>query len=154
MVEDGIAAIIPYAAQRGVKLGIEPLHPMFAGDRSVIVTLEQANSLVQRLDSPHVGVVIDIYHVWWDPNVYQQIALAQGHILGFHVSDWIVPPPDLLLGRGMMGDGIVELRRLRAAVEQAGYSDLIEVEIFNRALWDMPGDDVLALMKERFILHV
>ncbi len=154
MVADGIAAVAPYAAARGVWLGIEPLHPVFVADRSVIVTLGQANDLVERLGLPGVGVVIDVYHVWWDPQVYAEIARAAGHILGFHVNDWLAPPPDVLKGRGMMGDGVIDLRRLRAAVERAGYTGLIEVEIFNQALWDRPGDDVLALVKERFLRHV
>jgi sugar phosphate isomerase/epimerase len=150
MVEDGIAAVLPYAAQCGVRLAVEPLHPMFAGDRSVIVTLAQANAIVERLASAYVGVAVDVYHVWWDPEVYAQIARAAGHILGFHVSDWLAPPPHVLLGRGLMGDGVIQLRRLRAAVEAAGYTGPIEVEIFNQALWDTPGDRVLELIKERF----
>lgn len=151
MVEDGIAAVIPYATERGVRLAIEPLHPMFAGDRSVVVTLAQANGLVERLDSPQVGVAVDVYHVWWDPEVYAQIARAAGRILGFHISDWLAPPPDVLLGRGMMGDGVIQLRRLRAAVEAADYSGPIEVEIFNQQIWDTPGDQVLACMRERYL---
>ena len=153
MVYDGIAALVPYAAQRGVRLAIEPLHPMFAGDRSVVVTLGQANALAERLDSPWVGVAVDVYHVWWDPEVYAQIARARGKILGFHVSDWLVPPPHHLLGRGLMGDGVIQLRRLRAAVEAAGYAGPIEVEIFNQQLWDTPGDEVLATIKQRYLDH-
>jgi sugar phosphate isomerase/epimerase len=151
MVLEGICAVVPYAAERGVKLAIEPLHPMFAGDRSVVVTLEQANSMMREVASPSVGVAVDVYHVWWDPAVYTQIARTGHRILGFHVSDWLVPPPDHLLGRGMMGDGIIQLRRLREAVDAAGYGGPIEVEIFNQRVWDTPGDEVLALMKERFL---
>ena len=151
MVEDGICAIAPYAVEHGVSLAIEPLHPMFAGDRSVVVTLGQANELAVRTASPAVGVAVDVYHVWWDPAVYDQIGCAAGQILGFHVSDWLVPPPHHLLGRGMMGDGIIELRRLRQAVDAAGYTGPIEVEIFNQRVWDTPGDEVLALMKQRFV---
>jgi sugar phosphate isomerase/epimerase len=151
MVEDGICAVAPYALERGVSLAIEPLHPMFAGDRSVVVTLGQANALAQRIGSAAVGVAVDVYHVWWDPAVYAEISRAAGQILGFHVSDWLVPPPDHLLGRGMMGDGIIEIRRLREAVEAAGYSGPIEVEIFNQRIWDTPGEEVLALIKERFL---
>ncbi len=143
MVEDGIGAVAPYAAERGVKLGIEPLHPIFAADRSVIVTLGEANDLAQRIASPNVGVVIDVYHVWWDPHVYDEIVRAAGTILGFHVNDWLAPPPDVLLGRGMMGDGQIELRRLRAAVDAAGYDDFIEVEIFNDAL---PGATITRIV--------
>ena len=151
MVEDGIRVVAPYAEERGVSLAIEPLHPMFAGDRSVVVTLSQANTMAGRIGSPAVGVAVDVYHVWWDPQVYTEIARAAGQILGFHVSDWLVPPPDHLLGRGMMGDGMIELRRLREAVDGAGYGGPIEVEIFNQRVWDSPGDEVLALMKERFL---
>jgi sugar phosphate isomerase/epimerase len=151
MVEDGVCAVLPYAAERQVRLAIEPLHPVFAGDRSVIVTLGQANTLAERLASPFVGVAVDVYHVWWDPEVYAQIARAGHRILGLHVSDWLVPPPDHLLGRGMMGDGVIELRRLREAVDAAGYAGPIEVEIFNQQVWDTPGDEVLRLMKDRFL---
>jgi sugar phosphate isomerase/epimerase len=150
-VEDGICAVAPHAAERGVRLAIEPLHPMFAGDRSVVVTLGQANALASRIGAPGVGVAVDVYHVWWDPQVYTQIARASGQILGFHISDWLVPPPDHLLGRGMMGDGVIELRRLRAAVDAAGYTGPIEVEVFNQRIWDMPGAEVLGLMKQRYV---
>ena len=150
MVVDGITTVAPYAAERRVSLAIEPLHPMFAGDRSVVVTLAQANEMVRRIGAPNVGVAVDVYHVWWDPCVYEEIAAARGHILGFHVSDWLVPPPDHLLGRGMMGDGIIELRRLREAVEVSAYTGPIEVEIFNQAVWDTPGDLVLDTIKQRY----
>ncbi|XEC95461.1 sugar phosphate isomerase/epimerase family protein [Paenibacillus tarimensis] len=154
MVEEGIAQIVPYAQERGIKLGIEPLHPMYAAERSVINTLDQANTIAERYTPDQVGVVVDVFHVWWDPDLYRQIARAGCRILGYHVSDWIVPTPDLLMGRGMMGDGVIELRRIRRAVEKAGYAGPIEVEIFNREIWDTPGDDVLATMKQRYIEHV
>jgi sugar phosphate isomerase/epimerase len=150
-VEEGICAVVPYAAERGVRLAIEPLHPMFAGDRSVVVTLAQANAMVSRIDSGVVGVAVDVYHVWWDPSVYQEIARAGTTICGFHVSDWLAPPPEHLLGRGVMGDGLIEIRRLRAAVDAAGYGGPIEVEIFNRRVWEMDGDAAIALVKERFV---
>ena len=154
MVEDGIRAVLPHAAERSIRLAIEPLHPMYAGDRSVVVTLAQANAMAERIASPFVGVAVDVYHVWWDPDVYAQIARAGKNIVGFHVSDWLVPPPDHLLGRGMMGDGVIELRRLRQAVDDAGYEGPIEVEIFNQQIWDTPGEQVLELMKERFLSEV
>jgi sugar phosphate isomerase/epimerase len=154
MIAEAIAELAPFAALYGVKLGIEPLHPMFAADRSAIVTLEQANDLAERHPLEQVGVVIDSYHVWWDPNVESQITRAGKRILGFHVDDWIVPIPDPLLGRGMMGDGVIELRRLRRAVDHAGYTGPIEVEIFNQAIWDEPGDQVLERMKTRYLEHV
>jgi sugar phosphate isomerase/epimerase len=154
MVADAIEQLIPYAAERGVKLGIEPLHPMYAGDRSVITTLAETLDLVERFATPQVGVVIDTYHVWWDPYLFQQIQRARGHIFGFHVCDWLVPTPHMLLGRGMIGDGVIDIRSIRAAVDQAGYTGPIEVEIFNQAIWDMPGDEVLALMCARFVEYV
>jgi sugar phosphate isomerase/epimerase len=154
MVREGIAALLPYAQECGVRLGIEPLNPIFAGDRSVIVTLAEANALVEQLGSPFLGVVADVYHIWWDPDLYAQIERAGAQILGFHVNDWIVPLPDPLLGRGMMGDGVIELRRIRVAVDATGYAGPIEVEIFNQAIWDTPGDEVLARMCERYLAYV
>ena len=157
MVFDGIAELIPYAQAQGVKLGIEPLHPLYAADRNVIVTLGQANDFALELNktfsdySTPVGVVIDVFHVWWDPAVYTEIARAAGHVFGFHVCDWITPLPDTLKGRGMMGDGHIEIRRLREAVEAAGYRGPIECEIFNQAIWDTPGDETLAVMKARYL---
>ncbi|GEO24452.1 xylose isomerase [Alicyclobacillus acidoterrestris] len=154
MVEEGVAALIPYAQARGVKLGIEPLHPMFAADRSVVSTLGQANDIVYRLQSEQVGVVIDIYHVWWDPKLYEEINRSAGHIIGFHVNDWLFPVKDAMMSRGMMGDGCVENARIRRAVEAAGYHGPVEVEIFNRTIWDTPYDEVLTQMKERFETEV
>ena len=154
MVRDGIEAIVPYAEERGVKIGIEPLHPAFAADRSVIALLREANDVVEHFNSPQVGVVIDIYHVWWDPYVYDEITRAAPYTLGFHVNDWLVPNTDPLVSRGMMGDGVVDNRRLRKAVDAAGYSGPIEVEIFNKEVWARPPDDVLAEMKQRFVSHV
>lgn len=150
MVEDGLSALLPYAAERGVRLGIEPLHPMFAADRSVIVTLGEANALAQRLASPWAGVVVDVYHVWWDPQVEDDISATAERILGFHVNDWIVPLPDMLAGRGTMGDGHIDIRRLRLAVDEAGYRGPVEVEIFNEALWARPVDEVLRLIQDRY----
>jgi sugar phosphate isomerase/epimerase len=152
--EEGIAEILPFAKSYGVKLGIEPLHPMFAADRSIIVSLAQANKIAKAYQPDEVGVIIDIYHVWWDPDLYNQIAVCGEHILGFHVSDWIVPMPDMLNGRGMMGDGVIEIRRIRRAVDVAGYNGPIEVEIFNQKIWDQPGDEVLKVIKERYLEHV
>jgi sugar phosphate isomerase/epimerase len=154
MVAEGIARLLPHATQAGVKLGIEPLHPMFAADRSVIVSLSQANEIIESLKSPDLGVVIDVYHVWWDPAVYSEIARGSGHIVGFHVNDWIVPVPDMLHGRGMMGDGVIEIQRLREAVNSAGYTGPIEVEIFNQHLWRKSGKELLRLVKDRFISYV
>ena len=144
----GIERLAPYAAERGVRLGIEPLHPMMIGERSAIVTLGEAVDLALRFDPDHVGVVVDVYHVWWDPALEHELARAADRIVGFHVSDWLVPTPDLLQGRGMMGDGIIDLRRIRHLVESAGYDGPIEVEVINPALADMP--DLLAEIAARF----
>jgi sugar phosphate isomerase/epimerase len=154
MVEEGIERLIPYAEQNGVTLGLEPLHPVWAAERSVVVTLGEANAILGRLGSPQVGMVIDVYHVWWDPDLYTQIERAAGRIVGFHVDDWPVPNKYPLMSRAMMGDGIIELRRIKSAVDEAGYVGPIEVEIFNQAIWDMPGNDVLTLMKDRYVEHV
>lgn len=157
MVAEGIAALVPDATARGVTLGIEPLHPVFAGDLSVITTLGEALALAGRLASPRVGVVVDVFHVWWDPDLDAQLARAAGRIAGFHVNDWLVPlPPPALgrVGRGVMGDGVIELRKIRGAVDAAGYAGPIEVEIFNEALWALPGDEILTLVAERYLACV
>ncbi|MBW8748131.1 MAG: sugar phosphate isomerase/epimerase [Acidobacteria bacterium] len=154
MVRDGFAALVPYAEQAGVKLGLEPLHPMFAGDRSVLTTIDEALEVAAQYAEDRVGVVLDVFHIWWHPNVLQQIAEASGRIMGFHVSDWPVPLPDTLLGRCMMGDGIIDLRTLRTAVDAAGYDGPIEVEIFNQAIWDEDPDAVLTRTKQRFLESV
>jgi sugar phosphate isomerase/epimerase len=150
MVEEGIANLVPYAAQRGIRLGIEPLHPMFAADRSVVVTLAQANELAAQFPLEVVGVVIDAYHVWWDPALDREIARAAGRIFGFHLSDWILPLSDVLNGRGLMGDGYIELADISGMVQQAGYEGPIEVEIFNQALWQLPGRTALEQIRQRF----
>jgi sugar phosphate isomerase/epimerase len=150
MVVDGLAAIVPYARERGVRIGLEPLHPMYAAERSVLNTVEQALEMASPYTVDEVGVVLDTFHIWWDPRVLDHIAAARGRICGFHVSDWLVPLPDMLMGRGMMGDGVIDNRMLREAVDAADYSGPIEVEIFNRAIWDTPGDEVLELIIDRF----
>ena len=156
MVEEGIARIEPYAAERGVKLAIEPLHPAFAAERSCITTLREARTLAERFEPSTVGIIADVYHIWWDPELYEEIARSgkAGRIFGFHVSDWLVPATNVLMNRGVMGDGRIELRRIRDAVERAGYSGPIEVEIFNEAVWATPMDDLLPLLKARFVEHV
>ena len=114
MVVDGLSAMVPHAKARGVRIGIEPLHPMYAAERSVVSTLGLANDMADSVGSDQVGVVIDVYHVWWDPQVYREIERSRGRIFGFHVCDWLVPTPHMLMGRGMMGDGVIEIARLRA----------------------------------------
>lgn len=150
IVRDAVSELVEYARPRGVRLGLEPLHPMFAADRSVLLTLEQAYELAQMHESTEVGIIVDVYHIWWDPKLYPLLAKIENRIFGFHVSDWLTPLPDVLVGRGMMGDGVIEIRRIREAVDAAGYQGSIEVEIFNQKIWDAPGDEVLDLMVERF----
>ncbi len=151
MVAEGIAVISPYARERGVKLGIEPLHPMFAADRSVITRLDEAVELAERLD---VGVIVDVFHLWWDWRLYADLRRASGHIVGFHVSDWAVPLPGILTGRSMMGDGVIELRRIRTAVDETGYDGPIEVEIMNESVWAQPIDDIFKTVIERYLTCV
>ncbi len=154
-VADALGELGPYAQERGVRLAVEPLHPMFCSDRCVVSTLDQAVDLASRFPVEQVGVVVDAYHVWWDPNVYQAIERAGERIASYQVCDWVTPlPADVLLGRGMMGDGCVELARLREAVERAGYDGPIEVEIFNQGLWDAAPREVVDLTVERYRRHV
>ncbi|MGW6281434.1 sugar phosphate isomerase/epimerase family protein [Kribbella sp. NPDC055071] len=155
MVRDGLAELAPYATERGVRLGIEALHPMFCSDRCVVSSLGGALDLAEHFPAEQVGVIVDAYHLWWDADVYRQLERAGERILSYQVSDWVVPlPADTLLGRGMMGDGSIELRRLRAACDAAGYGGPIEVEIFNQKLWDAPGQEVFDLAYARYQEHV
>ena len=150
MVADGLAAILPHARAANMPLAIEPLHPMYAADRACVNTLAQALDLCDALGDG-VGVAIDTYHVWWDPDLERQIARAGDRILAYHICDWLVPTRDLLLDRGMMGDGVIDFRRIRNWIEAAGYRGTQEVEIFSAAdWWTRPGDDVLATCIERF----
>jgi sugar phosphate isomerase/epimerase len=146
-VFDGIAATLEYAKGVGMPLAIEPLHPMQAADRACINTLEHALDICDALDpgrSGALGVALDVYHVWWDPKLADQIERAGAkRLLAYHVCDWLVPTRDLLNDRGMMGDGIVELRKVRALVEAAGYTGPAEVEIFSDQWWSRPADEVL-----------
>ena len=147
-VRDGIAASLEYAREVGMPLAIEPLHPMQAADRACVNTLEQALDLCDELDpqaTGMLGVALDVYHCWWDPKLEQQIARAgQQRLLAYHVCDWLTPTRDLLSDRGMMGDGVIELRKLRGWVEQAGYAGYAEVEIFSELdWWKRSGDEVL-----------
>ncbi|GAA5148118.1 sugar phosphate isomerase/epimerase [Pseudonocardia eucalypti] len=153
-VADAITELAPYAAERGVRLGIEPLHPMFCSDRSVVSTLGQAVELAERAGPAEaVGVVVDAYHVWWDPELDAAVRRAGegGRIVAFQVSDWVTPlPAGVLTGRALMGDGCIRLAEMRDLVEAAGYTGPVEVEIFNDELWARPGAEALDLIIERY----
>lgn len=147
-VEDGIAELLAYARTAKLPLAIEPLHPMFAADRACVNTTRQALDLCDRLDPARtgaLGVAIDVYHVWWDFELMPQIERA-GHdrLLAFHVCDWLVPTTDMLNDRGMMGDGVIDIPRIRAAVEAQQFAGYVEVEIFSNRWWAMPVDEVIA----------
>jgi sugar phosphate isomerase/epimerase len=151
MVADAIGELVPVAQRLGVRLGIEALHPMFCADRCVIASLSEAVDLALSFPADAVGVVVDTYHVWWDARLVQEIARAAGRIVSYQVCDWVVPlPADVLLGRGHLGDGVIDFGPISAAVEAAGYRGYVEVEIFNAGVWDAPPDQTAATVRERF----
>lgn len=155
-IQDGIIAILPDCADAGVRLAIEPLHPMYADNRSAINTLGQANDLCEALTSPHVGVALDVYHVWWDPALEAEIARCGrlGKLFAYHVCDWRTPTTDLLLDRGLMGEGCIPLRQIRAWVEAAGFRGFNEVEIFSNRLWAHDQDTFLGKIVQAYHDHV
>lgn len=151
-VTDGIAACLGYAEQVGVRLSIEPLHPMYAGDKSCINRMAEARAVCEQLCSDWLGIALDVYHVWWDPDLQREIELAgrQGTLFGFHVCDWRVETRHLLTDRGLMGDGCIGIRRIRSLVEAAGFDGFNEVEVFSEQYWAMDQDDYLGLIVERY----
>ncbi|GAB5535882.1 MAG: sugar phosphate isomerase/epimerase [Rubricoccaceae bacterium] len=155
-IHDGLAAVLPYAEAAGVKLGIEPLHPMYADNRSAVNTLGHANDIAEAFDSAFLGVVVDVYHLWWDPNLEREIARcgAGGNLLAYHVCDWRTPTEDLLVDRGLMGEGCIPLRQIRGWVEEAGFDGYIEVEIFSERYWDMDQSDYLKHIQDATLAHV
>jgi sugar phosphate isomerase/epimerase len=148
---DGLAEVVPHARQVGVKLALEPLHPMACATRSVLSTTKLANDWCDQLAAEDiVGIAVDTYAVWWDPEIEPEIARAGARICSFHVSDWLEDTRDLRLDRGMMGDGIIDIPRLRRLVEAAGYDRYVEVEIFSENnWWQRDPDDVIAVIKDR-----
>ncbi|MFE7429897.1 sugar phosphate isomerase/epimerase family protein [Streptomyces sp. NPDC057545] len=155
-VADALGQLAPYAAEHGVRLAIEPLHPMFASDRCVVSTLSQALDIAERFPADQVGVVVDTYHIWWDDQAAAQIARAgaTGRIHSFQLADWITPlPAGVLLGRGQLGDGSVDFHAFRSLVEATGFDGPIEVEIFNEGLWARDGAEVLAEVAARYAEH-
>lgn len=154
-VTEAIAELAPYAARHGVRLALEPVHPLFTADHGVLSTLGQALDLAEQFPPEQVAVVIDTFHVWWDPQIEQQISRAAGRIAAFQVCDWITPPTaDTPPARGMMGDGHIDFTHLRRAVEAAGYAGDIEVEISNPGLWAADPHSVLRQLKHRYLSQV
>ena len=160
MVIDGIAAVLDHARANRVPLAIEPLHPMFCADRACVNTLDQALDICDTLDpcqtggrpSGAIGVAVDAYHVWWDPNLARALGRAGAErLLAYHICDWLVPTTDLLLDRGMMGDGVIDLPALRALVEGQGYRGFHEVEILSTRWWQRDPDEVLRIVRDRHL---
>ena len=150
-----VEALVPHALDVGVRLAIEPMHPIYAADRGVVSTLAQALDIAEPLPAEAVGVVVDAFHVWWEPSVLEQVARAGDRIASYQVCDWITPlPPDALLARGMVGDGHVDFAALTAAVSAAGYRGDVEVEIFNADVWAADGDAVVATLARRYVALV
>lgn len=154
MVEEEIAVLLDYARAAGMPLALEPLHPMYAADRACVNTMRQALDICDRLDPSRtgaLGLATDVYHVYWDFELFAQIERAgRERILAFHVCDWLVPTSDLLLDRGMMGDGVADIPRIRAAIEAQGFAGYVEVELLSNHWWSRPMDEVIATCIERF----
>lgn len=155
-ITDGIAVLLPECQAAGVKLAIEPLHPMYADSRSAVNTLAQANDMVEQLKSPHVGVAVDVYHLWWDPALESEIVRCGRlkALFAYHVCDWRTPTTDLLLDRGLMGEGCIPLRQIRAWVEATGFKGFNEVEVFSTRLWATDQDEYLKKIVQAYRAHV
>ncbi|MBH45575.1 MAG: xylose isomerase [Flavobacteriaceae bacterium] len=154
-IKEGIIALLPQAEQLGVKLSIEPLHPMYAGDKSAISSLGQANDLCEEIDSPWVGVAIDVYHLWWDDQLEKEIYRCgkSDNIFAFHVCDWRVPTIDFLTDRGLMGEGCIPVKQIREWVEKAGFDGYNEVEVFSERLWAQDQKLYLEHIKKAYLNH-
>lgn len=152
-IREGIAAILPHARSRNMKLAIEPLHPMYAADRSAINRMAEAREICQYLRDPLVGIACDVYHVWWDPDLEKEIRLAgeQKTLFAFHICDWRVNTRDLLNDRGLMGEGCINLRQIRGWVEEAGFRGFNEVEIFSTERWAMDQTQYLEQIKRAYL---
>jgi sugar phosphate isomerase/epimerase len=155
-IAEGIAAVLPHAAAARVKLAVEPLHPMYAADRSAINTVGQAREICRQVGSPWLGVAIDVYHTWWDDRLGEEVKACgrDGTLLAFHVSDWRLPTVDFLEDRGLMGEGCIPIRAIRGCVEEAGFGGFIEVEIFSRRLWALDQAQFLEKIKAAYLTEV
>lgn len=154
-ITDGIAATIPLAESLEVKLAIEPLHPMYADDRSAINTLASANDVCDELNHPLVGIAFDVYHLWWDPDLAAQTkrTAEAKRLFAYHACDWMTPTTDLLNDRGLMGEGCIDLRAIRGMVEGAGFDGMIEVEVFSNRWWEKPTEEFLQAIKQSYLNH-
>lgn len=154
-IAEGIEAVISYAQAANVRLAIEPLHPMYADTRSAINTLAQANDMAEEINSPTVGVAIDVYHVWWDPALQKEIFRCgnNNNIFAFHICDWKTPTTDLLLDRGLMGEGCINIKEIRGWVEKSGFDGFHEVEIFSKKYWDEDQSVFLTNIKQAYLNH-
>lgn len=155
-IADGIREVLPYAKERGVKLGIEPLHPMYADTRSAVNTIGQANEMAEEIGDENIGVVVDIYHLWWDPALEAEIARCgnNDNLFAFHVCDWRVPTEDILLDRGLMGEGCIPVRKIRGWAEAAGFAGFHEVEIFSKRHWARDQQEFLDDIVKAYRNHV
>jgi sugar phosphate isomerase/epimerase len=154
-IQAGIEALIPHAAANGVRLGIEPLHPMYADTRSAINTLGQANEVAEAINDVQVGIAVDVYHLWWDDRLEAEIKRCgeNDNLYAFHICDWRVPTNDMLLDRGLMGEGCIDVPLIRSWVEAAGFKELNEVEIFSNHYWAMDQDEFLQMIIQAYHDH-
>ena len=151
VLADRVSELAEYAAERDINLALEPLNPMFGGNRTCLFTVRDAARVCDMTGAANVGIAVDVYHVWWDSDLADSLAAASGRILGYHLCDWLENTTDMLLDRGMMGDGVADLKAIRRAVEAAGYTGPCEVEVFSaRDWWRRDPDEVLDVMVERF----
>jgi sugar phosphate isomerase/epimerase len=153
-ITDGIAACIDHDAAVGVKLAIEPLHPMYADCRSAVNTLGQCNDMIDQLGDEWVGIAADVYHIWWDPQLEAEIHRAGSRIIGFHVCDWLTPTTDFLNDRGIMGEGCIDIKGIRRMVEATGFNGPIEVEIFSTRHWARDPDEFFTDIIASYYKHV
>ncbi len=152
-IEAGLEKILPYAEKNGIKLAIEPLHPMYADNRSVISTMEIANNFAEKFDSPFLGVAVDVFHVWWDPGLEREIRRCgqHGNLLAFHICDWKSDMEDRIYDRGLMGEGIIRIREIRSWMEESGFNGFNEVEIFSNRWWQTDQKLFLEKIKETYL---
>lgn len=160
-VVEGTARLLEYGRSLGVRIALEPLHPVYTAERSCLTLVSEALDMCQQIEgsvpAPSLGVCLDVYHIWWDPNLKRDIVRAglEKRIFGFHVCDWLVPTADVLNDRGMMGDGVIDIPSIRAQIEKAGYQGLIEVEIFSEQnWWKRPVAEILKVCTERLVTSV